>query len=81
MKDAKRAVDIVMEMLDVVEPAQEDVMEDASGNFRFVLDYFFFSFLFPSLFSLFLISSVNLILLVCLLTSLDYEALKSVFIN
>ena len=78
MKDAKRAVDIVMEMLDVVEPAQEDVMEDASGNFRFVLDFFFFSFLFPSLF---LISSVNLILLVCLLTSLDYEALKSVFIN
>ena len=42
MKDAKRAVDIVMEMLDVVEPAQEDVMEDASGNFRFVLDYFSF---------------------------------------
>ena len=54
MKDAKRAVDIVMEMLDVVEPAQEDVMEDASGNFRFVLDYFSFQlslFLHFSLFS------------------------------
>ena len=33
MKDTKRAVDIVMELLDVVEPAQEDVMEDASGSF------------------------------------------------
>ena len=54
MKDAKRAVDIVMEMLDVVEPAQEDVMEDASGNFRFVLDYFFFQLSFSFTFLSFL---------------------------
>lgn len=31
MNDTKRAVDIVMDFLDVIEPAQEEGMDDPSG--------------------------------------------------